>query len=243
MSGVVPLLFGALCDHPMARDFAAEVVRVHKRFATEVVAGHRLCPFLKDVDTGFGRFCVAMTTRIDVEEAKVAFVRAENPIIHMVYPLVGTPPSEFERFGGDVGRKVRDVWRATPEGDTRFGPEPPVVATFHPKLAGDRTSPHRLIGIMRRAPDPFVQVIPGGHYESGTVLAPITDLSKLSPETLQKMLASVPQPPKDRAADTFKRLTPQMIDEIERLIAEIRADRDRAYAPFLRELVKDRPSA
>ena len=238
MSGVVPLLFGALRDHPMAMDFAAQVVRVHKRYATEVVAGYRLCPFLKDVDTGFGRFCVAMTERIDVEEAKAAFVKAENSIIHMVYPLVRTPPSEFERFGGDVGRGVRDVWRATPEGDLRFGSEPPVVATFHPKLAGDRTSPHRLIGIMRRAPDPFVQMIPGGHYDSGTVLAPLSDVGQLSPEALQKLLAAVPPPPKDRAADTFKRLTPALVDEIEALVADIHADRDRSYAPFLGELTR-----
>src|SRR4051794_27828812 len=104
MSGLVPLLFGPLRDHPIALDFAAQVVRVHKRYATEIVASYRLCPFLRDVDTGFGRFCVAMTPRIDLDEARDAFVRAESPIIHMVYPLSRAEPPEFERFGGDVGR-------------------------------------------------------------------------------------------------------------------------------------------
>jgi len=236
MSGVVPLLFGDLRDHAIARDFAAQVVRVHKRYATEVVAGYRLCPFLRDVDTGFGRFCVAMTDRVDLDEARAAFIQAESAVIHMVYPLVRTPPSEFERFGGDVGRAARDVWRATPEGDARFGSEPPVIATFHPRLAGDRSAPHRLIGILRRAPDPFVQVIPGGHYESGTVLAPLSEMGELSPEVLKKVLAAVPPPPRDRAADTFARLKPELLDEIEALVAEIHADRDRAYAPFLTEL-------
>ena len=238
MSGVVPLLFGALREHPIARDFAAQVVRVHKRYATEVVANHSLCPFLRDVETGFGRFCVAMTPRVDLAEARDAFVQAESAVIHMVYPLAQTPPSEFERFGGDVGRTVRDVWRATPDGDTRFGSEPPVIATFHPRLAGDRTAPHRLIGILRRAPDPFVQMIPGGHYDSGTVLAPLSEISELSPEVLKRVLAAVPPPPRDRAADTFARLGPALLDEIEALIREIHADRDRSYAPFLKELAR-----
>lgn len=236
MSELIPLLFGPLRDHPAAEAFSREVVRVHKRFATEVVHGYRLCPFLRDVNKDFGRFCIAMTLCPDLDEARDAFVQAENAIIHMVYPLVPTAPAEFERFGNDVGRAARDIWRATPEGDTRFGPEPPVIATFHPRLAGDRTSSHRLIGLLRRAPDPFVQVIPGGHYESGTVLAQLHDAKELTPETLKKVLAAVPPPPKDRAMETFKRLTPALLDEITALVADIHADRDRSYAPFLKEL-------
>jgi hypothetical protein len=236
VSELIPLLFGPLRDHPAADAFARQVVRVHKRFATEVVYAHRLCPFLRDVDRDFGRFCVAMTERPDLPEARDAFIKAESAVLHMVYPLVPTAPAEFERFGGDVGRAARDVWRATPEGDARFGPEPPVIATFHPRLAGDRTSSHRMIGLLRRAPDPFVQVIPGGHYESGTVLAQMHDVKELTPETLKKVLAAVPPPPKDRAAETFKRLTSALLDEIAALVADIHADRDRSYAPFLKEL-------
>ncbi len=236
MSELIPLLFGSFRAHPAAEAFGREVVRVHKRYATEVVYGHRLCPFLRDVNKDFGRFCIAMTERPDLEEASAAFVQAESAIIHMVYPLVTTPAPEFERFGGEVGRAARDIWRATPEGDTRFGPEPPVIATFHPKLAGDRTAPHRLIGLFRRAPDPFVQVIPGGHYESGTVLAQLHDAKELTPETLKKVLAAVPPPPKDRSMETFKRMTPALLDEIAATVADIQADRDRSYAPFLKEL-------
>lgn len=236
MSELIPLLFGSLRDHPAAAPFSREVVRVHKRYATEVVYGHRLCPFLRDVNRDFGRFCIAMTERPDLDEARAAFIRAESAIIHMVYPLVTTAAPDFERFGGDVGRAARDVWRATPEGDTRFGPEPPVIATFHPKLAGDRTAPHRLIGLLRRAPDPFVQVIPGGHYDSGTVLAPMHDVKELTPEMLQKVLAAVPPPPRDRSMETFKRLSPDLLDEIAKTVADIHADRDRSYAPYLKEM-------
>lgn len=236
MSELVPLLFGPMRDHPAAGSFAREVVRVHKRYATEVVYGHRLCPFLRDIDSGFGRFCIGMTQAIDLKEARDTFVRSGSQILHMVYPLVGTEPPEFERFGSDVGKAARDWWRALPEGDQTYGPHPPVIATFHPRLQGDRTAPHRLIGLLRRAPDPFVQIIPGGHYESGTVVAPLHEIKELTPEALQKVLASVPPPPRDRAKETFERLTPALVEEIGAKCAEIRADRDRSYAPYLKEM-------
>lgn len=231
-----PLLFGPLRDHPAALPLAQEVLRVHRRYASEIVAGHRLCPFLRDVDSGFGRFCVAMSLAPDLADARDAFIRAESAVIHMVYPIVRSAPPEFERFGAEVGRAARDVWRAAPEGDARFGPEPPVIATFHPKLPGDRASPHRLIGVLRRAPDPFVQIIPGGFHESGTVVTSLGDLENLSPEAVTKILHAVPAPPRDRAFDTFERLTPALLDEIAANVADIHQDRERAYAPFLAEL-------
>lgn len=236
MTTLKPLLFGPLRGHPAATAFAEQVVRVHRRFAVEVVAAHRLCPFVKDPDVAFGRFCVGLTDRTDLDEARDVFVRAENPVLHIVYPLIRGVAGDFERFGGEVGRTARDVWRALPAGDGRYGPEPPVIATFHPDLLGDRTSPHRMIGLLRRSPDPFVQIIPGGHHESGTVVAPITNVAELTPEVIAKILASAPPPQKDRAHETFARLTPALFDEIAATIADIGADRDRSYAPFLAEL-------
>ena len=80
MSELIPLLFGSLRDHPAAAPFAREVVRVHKRYATEVVYGHRLCPFLRDVNKDFGRFCIAMPERPDLDEARAAFIQAESAL-------------------------------------------------------------------------------------------------------------------------------------------------------------------
>ena len=236
MSTLKPLLFGPLRAHPAASAFADEVVRVHRRYAVEVVAANRLCPFLRDPDVAFGRFCVVLTTGPSVDEAREAYRLAENPVVHLVYPITRAPTSDFERFGGDVGRAVRDLWRAEPDAEARFGPEPPVIATFHRHLAGDRTAPHRLIGMLRRAPDPFVQIIPGGHHESGTVVAPIADLEGMSPEAVMKLFQMAPPPPKDRSREMFERLSAAALDAIEATIADIHADRDRSYAPWLKEL-------
>ncbi len=235
MTAPSPLLFGSLHQHPLALAFANEVVRVNSRYAVEVVSAHKLCPFVRDVNVAFGRFCVGLTTQTDLTEAADVFKAAESPVLHIVYPLLTGPAPDFERFGGDVGRVARDIWRAVPVGDPRFGAEPPVIATFHPSLLGERTSPHRMIGLLRRSPDPFVQIIPGGHHESGTVVMPMLDASSFTPESIAKLVAAVPPPPKDRIHETFARLTPALLDEIAANIADIRADRDRSYAPFLKE--------
>lgn len=230
------LLLGPLRRHPAAEAFAAEVVRVHKRYALEVVAAYKLCPFLRDPDVAFGRFCVVLAEGPQVAHAREAYLAADNPVLHIVYPLARTAAPDFERFGGDAGRAVRDIWRETPGAEARWGPEPPVIATFHRALAGDRSSPHRLIGILRRAPDPFVQIIPGGHHEGGTMVAPVADLDRMTPAELAKLLASRPPPPRDRARELFERLASADVDRIEALVADIHADRDRSYAPFLAEL-------
>jgi hypothetical protein len=236
VSSLKPLLFGPLRSHPAAPAFAAEVVRVHRRYAVEVVASHRLCPFVRDPDVAFGRFCVVLARELSLDDAREAYRAADNPVLHIVYPITAAAPAEFERFGGDVGRAVREIWRAVPDGDPRYGPEAPVIATFHRKLAGERSSPHRLIGLLRRAPDPFVQIIPGGHHEGGTVVAPLGDLEGLAPDALVKLLQSVPAPPKDRTQELFERLSAAVLDDIAARVADIHADRDRAYAPLLAEL-------
>src|SRR5207249_3431375 len=46
MTVLAPLVRGSLCAHPLALPFAQEVAHVHRRYAAEVVAANRLCPFL-----------------------------------------------------------------------------------------------------------------------------------------------------------------------------------------------------
>jgi hypothetical protein len=192
-----------LADHPSAEAFAREVMRVHVRYA-ELVARHRLCPFLRDVETGFGAFCVMLDREPDVAKV-VAFVQeAGRDVGHIVYPLSRPPPTVFERFSNAVGEALRDVL-----------PDRPVLAAFHPDLVGDAGAPHRLVGLLRRAPDPFVQFVPAGLHEGGTVLA------------------GVGAPPAvDPAEANFVKLQGPLLDEVLAEMADIRADRDRSYAPF-----------
>ncbi|MCC6522508.1 MAG: hypothetical protein IT373_07590 [Polyangiaceae bacterium] len=212
---------GALASHPLAAAFAAEVRRVHHRYAVEVVSGYRLCPHIGEPHASFGRFCVMLDRVPDLEAAvaEVAAGVADGMLVHLVYPLVDLEPTHFERFCNELHAEV-----------ARRLPDPPVHATFHPRLEGDALSPARMVGLLRRAPDPFVQFVPEGLHKGGTVFA---DLATLDLESLLKG-------PRDYATRTFERLKSGGLDVLLGWLADIRADRDRSYAPYLQALEASR---
>jgi hypothetical protein len=210
-----PLVRGPLAGHPLAQRFAAEVHRVHRRYAAEVVAANHLCPFLRDVDTGFGAFVAMLDPgEPDLDAAVQAILSAGNPVIHVVFPLSRPVPTMFERFSGRVAQALKKALR-----------DPPVMATFHPDLAGDGGDAHRLVGLLRRAPDPFIQLIPEGMHEGGTTFAPLPGPGEPAP--------AAPPEPVDSARANFARLRDGHIEPLLALMADIHADRDRGYAPFL----------
>ena len=219
MAAPAPILRGPLAAHAAAPRFAAEVHRVHRRYAAEVVAANRLCPFLRDIDTGFGAFVAMLDPGEPNLEAVVEAVReAGNPVIHVVFPLIRPPSSSFERFAGRLAQALKKALR-----------DPPVMATFHPDLAGDPVDPHRMVGLLRRAPDPFIQLIPEGMHEGGTVFAALPSQGEPIPR--------VGPEPVDSAHCNFAKLKDGRMEPLLALMAEIRADRDRSYAPLLAALV------
>lgn len=214
MAALAPLIRGSLQAHPLAERFAVEVHRVHRRYASEVVAHNQLCPFLRDVDTGFGRFCVMLDVEPDVPTAIAAVLAAGTSVIHLVYPCTSGPSSPFEKFAGKLSAALKQAL-----------PEAPVMATFHPALPGAGVNPFRLVGLLRRAPDPFVQLIPEGLHQGGTMFAGTAELEAAT-------LAHT----RDPAQANFAKMGGGNLEKIVALMAEIRADRDRSYAPFLEEL-------
>jgi hypothetical protein len=214
MAALVPILRGPLAAHPQASRFAAEVHRVHRRYAAEVVAANRLCPRLRDVDTGFGAFVAMLDPgEPDLDATVEAVCGAGNPVIHVIFPLSRPAPTLFERFAGRVAQALKKALR-----------DPPVMATFHPDLAGDPADPYRLVGLLRRAPDPFIQLIPEGMHEGGTVFAPLPEPGEPVPVAGESV---------DSALNNFARLKDGRIEPLLALIAAIHADRDAGYAPFL----------
>ena len=152
---------GEFASHPAADAFAKEVVTLLHRYATEVVAAHALCPFLHQVDNGLGSVAIVLSREPDVAEAAKAVRATGESVVHVVYPLAtASGASKFERFGNALAEALRRG-----EGPTL------VHATFHPELTGGTENPHRLVGVLRRAPDPFIQFIPPGMHAGGTVIA------------------------------------------------------------------------
>lgn len=208
-----PVVRGELAHHPVAPRFVAEVRRVHGRYADEVVARYRLCPFMRDAATGFGRFYVLLDREPTLETVLAAVEESDSAIMHLVFPLIHTPSPQFERFASRLGEQLR-----------RCRKPAPVLAAFHPEMAGDETNAHRLVGLLRHAPDPFIQTIPEGLSHTGTVLA-----------------GTGIEPAADPAEDTFRRLQGAAIAAVKARLAEILADRDSSYAPFLDRLGVARP--
>lgn len=208
-----PVLLGELSHHQAAPQFAAEVRRIHGRYADEVVARYRLCPHLRDAESGFGRFCVLLDREPVLETALAAVRGAGTSVVHVVFPCVRTPPLLFERFAARLGEQLRLVCHPAP-----------VMASFHPEMAGDDTNYHRLVGLLRHAPDPLVQIVPEGLNQGGTVLA-----------------GAGVDPGVDPAEENYARLQGPGVGEIKAKLAEIHADRDASYARHLQALGLDRP--
>jgi hypothetical protein len=211
MAALSPIIRGSLAAHPAAPGLVAEVLRVHRRYATEVVQAFGLCPFTRDVDVAFGRVCVMLDREPDLEATREAVLLADNPVLHVIFPCALPPPSAFERFANKLLTSLRPAL-----------PSPPVMAAFHPQLAGDTDEAYRLIGLLRRAPDPFVQFIPAGVHEGGTMFA-------------EAAVAPI-EDGQDRAEQTFQRLRGELLERLFAIAADIRRDRDESYAPHLAAL-------
>jgi len=204
-----PLVRGLFAADPGAAVFAADVMALGRRYA-EVVARHRLCPFLKDVESGWGTFVVVLSPEPSVDEAVAIATELEAGVSHLVYPLVTTEPREWERFGNALGAALKARSR-----------DAPALAAFHPRMAGDRENAHKLIGLMRQSPDPFVQLVPPDLTEGGTVL--VTDV---------KGWEDVPKVPVDHAEQTYRRLAAGGgMDQLLAELAELRQERA-SWKPF-----------
>lgn len=197
-----PVCLGRLASHELAPELVREVVRLFMRYVEEVVMCHALCPFLKDLESSLGTLCVVLDDERHIEACAAAVRDAESPIVHIVFPLLVAPPGDFERFGSAVNNALRGQMD-----------EVPVHATFHPELAGARDDPHRLIGLLRQAPDPFLQFIPRNIQTAGIKVAGGTPA-----------IANT-----DRI---FQNLSGEVLDVTLANLADIRADRMRSYARF-----------
>jgi hypothetical protein len=206
------VVVGALRDHPVAWQLAHEVQRVHHRYAAEVVGAYQLCPFMRDPATAFGRFTVVLDRELDLERAVAEVIAAGVNVVHLVYPLIDADVTSFERFGNKLHVEV-----------TKRIPRAPVHATFHPHMEGDGASAARLVGMLRRAPDPFVQFVPEGLHDGGTTY--------LDPASFDPTRYAHPNP--TSAQSTYQRLTAADLDTVSARIASIAADRDRSYASYL----------
>lgn len=200
---------GAKKDAPAAQELAERSAALLERYVYEVVLAFRLCPFLHNPEGALGAVVVVLDVE-PVEETLADTVQALGaPFVHALYPLVSGESPPFERFASRTGSLLR----------SRLGRSAPVSAAFHPMMHGKADDPHRLIGLLRRAPQPFVQYVPADVPQGGGTV-----------------VAGAPLPPPSGADANFARLSADG-GEIERLMAII-AELHRARDAELLELTR-----
>jgi hypothetical protein len=207
----------------------AEVLRVHLRYAQEIVEALGFCPWAAGaraegrVQTRivFGRDPDLAQTLHEVESLEY---EETADIGLIVFPELTADRVAFQHFGARV--------REQNEQRTGRGRAPFAIADFHPDAEPDLASGERLVAFIRRSPDPTLQLLrrstldavrrgeqPGTRFVDPARLAAV-DLARDRPEPIHQRIARA-------NLQTVQRLG---IDRIAALLDDILRDRDRSYA-------------
>jgi hypothetical protein len=152
---------------------------------------------------------VFMNAGIERDVARLGTERARCR--YVVFPLALPPANIFERFASTLMASLKGHLES-----------PPVMAAFHPELVGDRDNAHRLIGLLASIARSFRAVHPRGKSRRRHGVRHVFDDEGNAAEDATA----------DRSEQTFKRLRGAKLDELLAIVADIRAERDRRYAPY-----------
>ena len=195
-----PILVGQLSRDPMARELALEAAHLTERYAREVVREFALCPHLRDIETGLGAVCVVVDRELDPAAVARAVRATGRTISHVVFPRAVAGWARFECFAIAVGDSLYV------DGGLRLFP-----AAFHPEMIGGSQCPEQLAGLLRRSPDPLVQLIP--------VLQNNHNAGVLGPTSHRKQL--------------HRRIRGDVLERVVERQAALRLERKQRYARFV----------
>ena len=217
---------------PVDEALIAEALRIYRRFAVEVVEGLSLCPWAEHARKS-GRVTerVLLTERRDVSAVQAVIAehaeRADVEILLVIFPRLTLDRRGFALFVADLARAEADRHE--------IGTVPFAMAAFHPDAPADLSDAERLIPFLRRSPDPTIQLVRRSVLEAVRQRAPegteFVDLRLLDPKVLEAdRTPSLRARIAEENLHTVRRVG---VAEIERLLADIRADRDASYARAL----------
>ncbi len=144
-------------EHDPDLAFEAEVLRLNRRYLTEVVERFGLCPWALRA-----RLDGAVMERVFWQESPEFFAHSlaaldtmiasrQTDIGLFIYPRLGLGRLEFEHF-------VR-VLREQDSARHPLGEVPVAMAAFHPDARPDLSDAERLVPYLRRTPYPTIQVV------------------------------------------------------------------------------------
>jgi hypothetical protein len=185
-------------SQPVSDRLVAEALRVNARYVDEVVIGWGLCPWAARAWTEGQVTQRVFTDAEPAVEPVAAFVdelvaRADAAIGLAIFPRVACTLGAWERFAEHV-RRARGAFLA---------------AAFHPDYRppdGEPLDPARLVPLIRRTPDPTLQLVRASLLES-----------------LRGQVSN------DVARDNHATVTARGPDALAALLDDIRRDRDASY--------------
>ena len=157
---------------------------------------------------------------------RLSLDRDEVDVAQLIFPRLALTHASFDALHGEIRERAAQQT----SGDPVF-----VSASFHPDYPLDQRSPAQLVPFLRRTPDPTLQLlnfatlnqVRSGDEARGTAFV---DLATVSIEDLAAPArASVTE---RIARSNFTTLEQVGQERLGAIYADIRADRERAYARF-----------
>lgn len=216
-----------------AEALEAEALRVYARYQVEVVEALRLCPWAEPARRA-GR--VRQRVVLDASPGPARLLAeldafADDPGVDIglvLLPRVRAGRADFERMVARL--REFDRQRALEGGPAvRMA-----MAAFHPDAEPDLRSAERLVPFLRRTPDPTIQLVRRAALDDLRARDRAHGTAMVDPASidLAAFLATPPHKALHERVAEHNRETVQAlgVEEVERRLADIRADRDAAYA-------------
>lgn len=208
-----------------------EALRVYRRYAVEIVEALGFCPYAERCRLeGRTREIVMHPAELDLDRAleAVRAVAADEgvEIALLLWPRVYADRRALARFV----ETLRAAHQRDPGGLVM------AMEGFHPDAEADVSAPERVVPFVRRTPDPTIQLVRHAVLDrvrrgtqQGTAFF---DPSTMSLDTL--LGESAPRPLHERIAATNHATIVRLgVEAVRAILEDIRADRDRSYAPHL----------
>lgn len=213
---------------PVEPAIEAEVVRIYRRYATEVVEAFNFCPWAAGARAeGHVREFVVVDpdpsreTLLAVTEHAAADPEVEIGLVIM--PRLVTERTAFEHRVAGL-REAHDAAHA--------GRGIMAMAAFHPDAPADTTTGERLVPFIRRSPDPTIQLVRLSVLDAVRAKDPPKKIV-FDPQTMDAsaLLEDDRRPVSQRVTHAnFETVLEATPERLEAILADIARDRDEAYA-------------
>lgn len=212
-------------------ELRSQALRINARYLSEVVEAFDLCPWASSVSDGAGLSRQVFLSTEDSPAARDEVAgrieelskQSEIDIGLFIFPSLAITPQGFRSF---VAAMESAHASAHPRGAMPFA-----MADFHPDAPLDTSSAARLVGFIRRAPDPTIQLV---RRSAMAKVRSTEDEGSVFAESLASFLPLQGSAPKPSVSDNIARNNLRTVQKvgsqhIEKILQDIACDRAEAY--------------